>query len=193
MGDLGAPVLGGLERAVWRVVGKDEGQSQSAGVTGRTLRGGREGAAGRLAAIMGKKGSTSSQQLPGLKTKPSTASASGTRTRTGPTLLAPGCDLSISNSNRLYREPDPSSDSEPTLDEKRREGWRIEPGVGGGGGGGGMWKGLIQRDVWRAPEVILGAGWDEKADMWAMGCVVRPFSPLPPPFLLLLPTDNGVG
>jgi serine/threonine protein kinase len=33
----------------------------------------------------------------------------------------------------------------------------------------------IQPDYYRAPEVILGCGWDFKADIWNFGVLVRPF------------------
>lgn len=32
----------------------------------------------------------------------------------------------------------------------------------------------IQPDYYRAPEVILGCGWDFKADIWNFGVLVRP-------------------
>jgi serine/threonine protein kinase len=32
----------------------------------------------------------------------------------------------------------------------------------------------IQPDHYRAPEVILGCGWDSKADIWNFGVLVRP-------------------
>ena len=32
----------------------------------------------------------------------------------------------------------------------------------------------IQPDYYRAPEVILGCGWDSKADIWNFGVLVRP-------------------
>ena len=33
---------------------------------------------------------------------------------------------------------------------------------------------LIQPDYYRAPEVILGCGWDFKTDIWKFGVLVRP-------------------
>lgn len=34
--------------------------------------------------------------------------------------------------------------------------------------------GLVMPDIYRAPEVILGMGWDHKVDIWAIGQTVRP-------------------
>ena len=39
----------------------------------------------------------------------------------------------------------------------------------------------IQPDYYRAPEVILGCGWDFKTDIWNFGVLVRRGNP--PPFL----------
>ena len=39
--------------------------------------------------------------------------------------------------------------------------------------GTGTYTGDIQPYQYRAPEVILGAPWDEKVDIWAVGVMVR--------------------
>ena len=46
-------------------------------------------------------------------------------------------------------------------------------GGNGMGAGTGTYTGDIQPYQYRAPEVILGAPWDEKVDIWAVGVMVR--------------------
>ena len=36
-----------------------------------------------------------------------------------------------------------------------------------------QWAGLIQPVALRSPEVLIGAPWDTKADIWNFGCLVR--------------------
>ena len=40
---------------------------------------------------------------------------------------------------------------------------------------------LIQPEALRAPEVIIGADWDSKADVWNLGCLVSRRGPLHEP------------
>lgn len=78
------------------------------------------------------------------------------------------CDLAVARAGRRMREDENVDDAVEGVDPVLGDEWTIRSPSSGED----KWKGLIQRDVWRAPEVILGAGWDAKADVWGMGCVV---------------------
>lgn len=43
-----------------------------------------------------------------------------------------------------------------------------------------------QSSALRAPEVEIGAGWDEQCDTWSMGCNVRVIDFLPTRILFLM-------
>lgn len=52
-------------------------------------------------------------------------------------------------------------------------------------------KGLIQPDLYRAPEVVLDMSWDEKVDIWSVGVMVAPPYLFPQPQKLLTRSDMG--